>query len=426
MRWKSRHPGAHGVRTRFPKGMRDLLYFQPQTSGIPREHAPNTWVADRSVDFLREHCRYRGDQPFFLWSSWISPHPPFAPCEPYDEMYDPKEMDPPVYAERPIGALPPGLYASRGRLDGAHRDPDRIRRIRALYYGLVSHVDEGVGRILSELEALGLAEDTVVLFFSDHGDMLGDHGLSQKNCPYEPSVRVPLILRWPGRTEAGRVSDDLAGLTDVMPTLIEELGLPYPEDRGPLTGESLLGTDGGGLASGRDAFVCDYGAGARRWLSIRTHTHKYAIFLQGGVEELYDLREDPHEMHNLVEEQPGLASELRNRLLAWEKQHGLPEQSIGGEGFRVFPGPDRIPTEEECRALTINDGLWPKRLTEDEKEGVESFAEAFIRAISKERALTPEKLSLKLYKEKLGQLPAERSGGDSLVGTPWEEAWSRI
>ena len=412
------------VRTRFPKGMRDLLYFQPQTCGIPLEHSCNNWVADRSVEFLREHMRYRSNVPFFLWSSWISPHPPFAPCEPYDSMYDPADMDLPVYTERPLSSLPSSLWGSRGRLDGVHRDPDRIRRIRALYYGQITHVDDALGRILNELEVHGLSENTVILFLSDHGEMLGNHGLSQKNCPYEPSIRVPFFLRWSQRTEAGRVCGDLVGLTDFLPTLMEELGLEYPQVYGQLTGESLLSASGGGLASERDAYFSDYGSGRGRWISIRTLTHKYALYADGGIEELYDLANDPWEVHNLSEEQPGLTSTFRERVLAWERQYGLSGSFKNGK-FRTYPRPDRIPSEEECKSVVINEGAWPKRLPEDEKNTIETYAEAFTRAISKETTLSPEKLSLKKYKEKVKRLAPTDPGGESLIGTPWEDTWNR-
>ena len=288
-----------GVRTRHHQGLRDLLYYQPQTSGIPREHHLNEWVANRSIEALRDHVRHRPGQPLFLWASWTAPHPPFAPCEPFDDMYDPSDMPLPVHADRPTTALPAPAWSHRARLDGAHLDPDRIRRIRALYYGQVSHVDDAAGRLLAELGALGLREDTVVLFISDHGDMLGDHGLSQKNVPYEPSVRVPMALRWPGRTEAGRVCDDLVGLTDVLPTLVDELGLAYPDGPPALTGSSLLAADGGGLACARDGYFIDYARGQNRWVALRTRTHKYALWACGGVEELYDLCSDPHETRNL-------------------------------------------------------------------------------------------------------------------------------
>ena len=414
----------NGIRTRFPKGIRDLLMFQPQTCGIPVEHHMNTWVADRSINFLREHRRHRSTKPFFLWSSWISPHPPFAPCEPYDTLYDPAQMDLPVFADRPIESLPPGLLPCRGRLDGAHRDPDRMRRLRALYYGLVSHVDDSVGRILAELDSLGLRENTVVLFVSDHGEMLGDHGLGQKFNPYERSVRIPFLLRWPGRTEPGRVSDDLVTLLDFFPTLIEELGLDYPEDYGPLTGANLLGAVGGGLAERRDAVAIDYGAGSSRWISLRSRNRKYAFFAEGGVEECYDLEEDPWEENNLINSPPPWLDEYRERALAWEREHGFRDSLCGGK-IRLFPRREPIPKEKDCRHIVLNDGPWPKRLPVDERHSVETYAEAFTRAISKETTLSPNMLSIAQYKRKVFQLGPTDPGGESLEGTPWEDAWRR-
>ena len=400
------------VPTRFPNGLRDLLYFQPQTSGMPKEHHKTTWVTNRSIEFLRNHARYNRNRPFFLWTSWTAPHPPFAPCEPYDSMYDPEKMGLPAFTERPLSTLPAPTWEHRGRLDGAHQDPDRLRRIRALYYGLVSQMDEGVGQVLDELNALGLAEDTIIIFTSDHGDMLGDHGLSQKNVPYEHSVRIPLIIRWPGRTKAGRVCSDTVGLTDILPTLVHGLGLDYPVECGPLPGESLLSAEGGSLMSGRDGYFIDYGYGQSRWIALRTTKYKYVLWASGGREELYDLEEDPTETHNLVSAEPDLAENLRTRVLAWERLKGFKE-SFRGDDFIAFPEPDA--PGEDPRQVVINDGRWAENLPDDEKNEVESFAEAFTRAISKERSLLPEKLSIKEYKEK---------GGD-LRGTPWEEAWRK-
>ena len=417
-----------GVQARFPKGMRDLLYFQPQTSGVPVQHSASNWVADRSVEFLREHARYRPDQPFFLWSSWIAPHPPFAPSEPYDDLYDPAAMPLPQYADRPVRDLPSALWPHRARLDGAHRDPDRMRRIRALYYGLIGQVDDGIARIMAALRELRREENTVVLFTADHGEMLGDHGLSQKNCPYEPSVRVPLLLRWPGRTHAGATCDDPVGLTDVLPTFVDELGLDYPADQGPLPGESLLGKTGGGLASGRDDYVIDYGQGRRRWIAVRTRRHKYALFAcDGGREELYDLHADPRERTNLAAAQPELAAAFRERALEWERTSGLAQApgesaSFDGPRFRTWPTPVSVPSEEELQDVTVNEGPWPKRVPLDEAATLETFAAAFTRAISKEPTLSPGKLSVASYKRKISRLGPRDAGGESLAGTPWEQA----
>ncbi len=416
-----RYLRANGVPTRFPKGFRDLLMMQPQTCAIPVEHHMNTWVADRSVEFLREHTHHRTDQPFFLWSSWISPHPPFAPCEPYDSMYDPSKMALPHYPDRPIEDLPPGLIRQRGRLDGSHRDPDRIRRVRALYNGLVSHVDDSVGRILSELDDLGIAENTVVLFVSDHGEMLGDHGIGQKFCPYEHSVRIPFLLRWPGRTEAGRVSDDLVSLLDVYPTILAELDLAYPDTQPSLTGSSLLGKSGGGLGVARDAMPIDFGAGKSRWMALRSWDRMHTFFANGGVEECYDLTADPWETRNLIDDPPGWAADWRARLVGWERENGFSD-SFEGDCLRTFEAPSP-PREEDCRNITLNDGAWPKRMPVEESDDIETFAEAFDRMISKETTLTPDKLSIADYRKQIEAAEPNAEGGESLVGTKWEAAW---
>ena len=406
------HLQAAGVPTRYPQGYRDLLYYQPQTCAIPEARSQNRWVADRSEAFLREHARYRRGQPFFLWSSWIAPHPPFAPVEPFDTMYDPADMPPPVYADRPIGTLAAPAWPHRGRLDGAHHDPDRMARIKALYYGQVSHVDAAVGSVLDTLGALGLAEETVVLFCSDHGEMLGDHGLSQKNTAYEASVRVPLLLRWPARTAAGAVLEDPVSLTDVMPTLVGELGLPYPEGLSPLPGASLVGRTGGGLAEHREAFTIDFGHDAERWVCRRSADRKYIAWASGGREEAYDLAVDPDETINLTEapDPPPWVERWRRQTVQWEREHGLGGRSLDGGGFRSYPEP--APPAEPFGHVTINDGTWADRLPADHPHPVQPFAAAFDEAINKETALTPDKLSVASYLEQ----------GGTLAGTVWEDA----
>jgi arylsulfatase A-like enzyme len=302
-------------------------------------------------------------------------------------------------------------WGHRARLDGAHRDPARLRRIRALYAGQVTHVDHAIGRVLDELDALGMSHDTAVLFVSDHGDMLGDHGLSQKNVPYEPSVRIPMIMRWPGRTAPGSVCKDLVGLTDVLPTLLDELGIAYPEDLSPLPGASLLGQPGGGLAVRREEYAIDYGHDRQRWICLRNSARKYVLWADGNTEELYDLENDPEELGNIAGDQPGGTRQFRERALAWEQEHGLP-RSFADNTFRTFPSAP-LPRYEP-KGVNLNEGTWPDHLPPEQKAEVESFAEAFSRAIAKETALSPGKLSLADYK---------RKHGPPLTGTPWETSW---
>ena len=400
------HLQRSGVPARYPQGLRDLLYYQPQTSGVPEPFSQNAWVADRSAAFLREHAAYRPGQPFFLWSSWIAPHPPFAPVEPWDALYDPHDMPLPFYADRPMASLPAPARVHRGRLDGAHRDPDRMRRIAALYYGQVSHVDHAVGRVLRTLDELRLTGDTLVIFLSDHGEMLGEHGLSQKNTPYESSVRIPLIVRWPGRVEAAERAD-LVGLEDVMPTLTEASGAAYPAGLSPLPGTSLL------APSGRERYATDFGHDAERWVCLRGAERKYVHWATGGREEAYDLIADPRERHNLVEADapPAWVAAWRADALAWEQMHGLGERSTTSAGFRTWPEPADVPAEDWTH-VALNEGRWADDLPPGHPHEVESHAAAFDRAVAKETTLSPAKLSV-------GQYLAR---GGSLAGTSWEPA----
>ncbi len=398
----------HHIRTRFPLGIRDLLAYQPQTVSIPEEHSPITWVTDQTIQTLRLHARYRPGEPFFHWASWIAPHLPFAPCEPYDEAYDPADMVDPYFIERPLESMPSPFWKFRGRAYGVPYDPPRMRRLRALYHGQIAHVDHAVGRVLNALEELGFAENTIVVFFSDHGEMLGDHGLSRKSVPYEPAVRVPLIIRWPGKTTPGSVSDAPVSLIDILPTFVSELDLQYPaETHGELPGASLFNVK-------QDEFrVIDYGEGQKRWVALRSPSMKYVLHLEEHFEELYDLKADPEERRNLASCIPLQAKEFRKAVVEWERVFGSKESFDAQGELKRFRKPPVPPVLEPI--VTLNQGRWPHNLPDSEKDSVESFAEAFTAAIRKETTLTPEKLPIRAYKE---------AGGESLAGTPWEDAWN--
>ena len=402
----------NGVGTRFQHGMRDLLYYQPQTLPTPLEHSPSEWIADRSITFMRDHVRYKPDQPFLLFSSYVYPHPPFAASEPYASMYDPADIPMPIDIDRPMDELPTGALKHRGRLDGAHHDPDRMRRTMALYFGLISHVDACIGRTLDDLDRLGLSDNTVILFSADHGEMLGDHGLSQKNVPFDPSVRVPFLVKWPGRSLEAHEDVGFASLLDVFPTLADGLDLAPQTTRDALAGQSLMDRLSG-TGDAPEDFVVDYGYRDDRWLSLRTRDFKYNYWYAEGFEELYDLRNDPGEATNLLlQDRVSVAhgrqaESMKTALLDWERRFGFPED-LDGDAFPVFAAPPRPASEESLRHIEFNMGKWADMLPADEANQIDDEASAITKALAAETTVTRASISVGLWED----------SGRHLAGTP--------
>lgn len=379
-------------------GVRNILYHMPQVSPLPEAHHASTWVADRTIEFLRRHKRTQPQRPFFCWTSWIHPHPPFNPPESFASLYKPDALPLPVNFDRPIESLAPACRRL-ARYDGCwNAPPERRRKIKAAYYACVSLVDKGVGRVLETLDALGLSEDTLVLFVADHGEMLGDHNLMQKCVPFEASTRIPFLMRMPGRVAAGQAREDFATLLDIMPTALELAGAAYPGPR-PLAGTSLLGRAGGGLAAERETAVIEYGAPPHRWLTLRKASWKYNYYVQDGWEELYDLAADPHECTNLLLGSPASAHRLRadefkETLAAWEKQHGFAE-SLGEDGsLRSYGVPAEIPEP------IINKQLppWNETLGPEEAAQMESWGDSMLLPLRHETTVRVEDLDLKKFK----------------------------
>ena len=194
---------------------------------IDPAHSNDAWIADIALKQLAERPR---DKPFFQVCSFNGPHPPFKIPEPYFSMYDASGIpEPPNF--RPASGEPGCKVHSFYRQ--LWRDHGEIweawRKSFAVYWGFVTLIDDQVGRLLSVLEADGTLDETVVIFCSDHGEMLGQHGLWQKFQPYEESLRVPLVIRTPGGTDGVR-SNAGVSLVDLPPTLLGLAGLEAPAD----------------------------------------------------------------------------------------------------------------------------------------------------------------------------------------------------
>ncbi|MCA8999725.1 MAG: sulfatase-like hydrolase/transferase, partial [Planctomycetaceae bacterium] len=286
------------------------LYRGPQQghvkAGIPAPYHQTTWCSEMAMEFIRE----TRDRPWMFTVNMFAPHHPFDPPPEYLKRYIPAEM--------PVPKSRAGEWNRKSRyqqLDHiwAHNTPGGMRvdaitpeesqAITAAYYAMVEHIDHEVGRLLRALEETDQREKTLVVFMSDHGEMLGDHGLYLKGPHfYDEAVRVPLILNWPGQLEPGLKSDALVELTDLAPTFCELTGIdPEPQFQGQSLAEICLGKRD--PQHHRDQVYCEY---LNSWTHprsygtmVRTRTHKIVVYHGTDDGELYDLSVDPDEFDNL-------------------------------------------------------------------------------------------------------------------------------
>ncbi|WP_171136627.1 MULTISPECIES: sulfatase [unclassified Ruegeria] len=271
-----------------------------------------TWIGDRAVDLIES----KGEKPIFSWISFPDPHPPFLASEPWSQMYDPQDV---VIAEsrsRDLEGRPwwhsaflkhrlagdverenaegGKNWSDMGRLDEAE-----LRQITAIYFGMISAVDHQVGRIVKALEDTGALENTIIVFASDHGEWLGDHGLLLKGpMLYDGLLRVPLVIAGPG-VPRGRVIDDPVSTLDLRSTLAELAAIDATADNGCSLVPVMTG------AERRDFALSEWEVDAERsgvsldLRTVRTRRHRMSVDLSTGAGELYDFDTDPSETTNL-------------------------------------------------------------------------------------------------------------------------------
>jgi choline-sulfatase len=270
---------------------------------------------ERTAFLALEHLRDLGGSqnrpPFFLFVSFTNPHDPYQTTREYWDRYEEVDIALPDHWNQPAGdlsAMNQWLQTHHDLLQPVERE-DALRARRA-YYGNCSYIDDKVGEFVRELERQDLSENTVVIFASDHGEMLGEHGMWSKRTFYNGSAGVPLIIRFPGRRWAGRTVESAVSLLDINPTLLDIAGAPPPVD---VDGQSLLPL-AAGTAGGRTEAFCEYeGDGVLSpCRMIQSGRHKLC-YAHGQKGEFYDLFEDPEEMNNLIDS-PAHAP-VRDRLL---------------------------------------------------------------------------------------------------------------
>jgi arylsulfatase A-like enzyme len=289
----------------------DFRVYEPWK--LPAELHYTAWTGQRTIAAIDRAAER--SQPFFIWSSYHDPHPPYSLPDPWFSMYPPEAMADQIghFVEHEFDKMPPPHQWTRETSPTGFRDfnPDRrgthgyhshlhdeqaMRQMCAVYYGMISFMDHWIGQTLDRLEQLGQLDNTLVLFTSDHGHFFGQHGLIAKGpFHYEDVIRVPMIASLPGRLPQGTTNTHVQSLVDFAPTLLQAAGIQTPL---AMQGRPMLDTwtQGGG----RDhAIVENHHNGAAVHLrTLVTDRYKLTVYRGRTWGELFDLHDDPNELRN--------------------------------------------------------------------------------------------------------------------------------
>lgn len=287
--------------------------MEPVISTVDVKDSMTQWITDGAIDFLETRDPQR---PFFLWTSYTKPHPPFDPCRDFWSMYDGIPISAPVYGDWSASLE----QTPQGFLEGCYENTnlhlfgkEQLAASKRAYYALISQIDYSMGRLLVCLRENHLLEKTWIIFTSDHGEILGDHFMSQKNLFFEGSAHVPLIIVPPaGRfADTNRRVETLAEIADVYPTILNIAGVKVPKTA---AGKNLLEEDGERVF---------YGNSLDKHFCVMENGLKLIYCAAGGHTLLFDLNNDPMEQHNLWNDDAyaGQKERLWELLLEHTKKH---------------------------------------------------------------------------------------------------------
>jgi arylsulfatase A-like enzyme len=288
-------------------------------AGLPFEQSKPKFLERSTCDFLRRH---RGE-PFILYANFLEPHMPFT--GPFNNEYDPAHVDLPINFGDPLEKNEPEVYHRfRKQVIGEYgSDEKSMRKLIARYWGLVTEVDLCVGGILNTLEDLGLADNTIVVYTSDHGDMMAAHRMVTKGVMYEEATRVPWIMRVPWMGKKQRIIEQPVSHIDMVPTLLDLMGSKTP---GQLQGQSLLALLKGGKVAEDHVFIeWNVGKGTELNVPVRTvvspHGWKLSLF-KGDKCQLFNLSKDPGETTNLFDSgrHQDVIERLTRRIREWQRK----------------------------------------------------------------------------------------------------------
>jgi arylsulfatase A-like enzyme len=305
----------------------EVKVVQPDQHGellFSSEHSFTAFQARQTIESIE---RLKG-KPFSITCSFHFPHSPILPTKPYYGMYPAKDMVPPASIDDDMSNSPYTTANGRKNLP-EYRDKDKIKYMISNYYGLIKEIDDWVGKILTTLDNHGLTENTLVIFTSDHGEMLGSHGMREKNVFYEESAHIPLLIRLPGKIKSNTTVNGYVSLVDLFPTIMDYLEMGTRKSNGKSLRGLIEGTD-----SEHGKYVVtewDYRGDTEPnymivkdgWKLILPYSEKSTV-----LNVMYNLNSDPCEMNNLIGKNPDRqrhaekTEELRACLLEWLKKNG--------------------------------------------------------------------------------------------------------
>lgn len=326
-RWLAeKHPEYNHLETLM--GERTDMYYIPQMSAQNAACTVEGWAAAQAI----KQIRIDDGKPFFGFVSFIGPHPPFAPPVPFNRMYNPDRMPEPVCGRKQDDHTDQQIPMMNDLIWAEDINVSLAKKLKARYYGEISYIDWCIGKILDEIERRDDSDNTIICFFSDHGDHLGDHHAWQKESFFEESCRVPFLLSWPVKLPKNQKRDELVCLTDLFG--IATSGAGEPEIR---EGIDVIGMIEGRIKP-REFLAGWYGLpGTDQFkVMIRSKEWKYIFLANGGKEQLFNLVDDPHELKNLASIRKDISKTLRKIAVDYCRHPGVVD-ALDGDDFKVFP-----------------------------------------------------------------------------------------
>jgi arylsulfatase len=325
------------------KGVKSEMYYIPQVSQLPARLHHSAWTVDSCIEFLKSRDTSR---PFFLMSSFEKPHPPFEPPVPWNKLYRGPDMPLPKVPDRSeeLQTLW-NKFQNRYKYRDQGLDMNLLRQLKAHYYAEISFIDFNLGRLLNQLEQDNVLENTLIIYTSDHGEMLGDYHCFGKRCFLDSAARIPMIVNFPGCPK-GTTSSQPVSLIDIMPTLLDFAGITGDEK---YAGESLIKIQAGSCS--RQTIFGQYEKeGYASYMALNEH-YKYIYSAPDNKEFLFDLVTDPAETRNKAYSPLyyGKTKEMREQIIQYFLTEGYAEP-VDGQNWKVYPLKD-IPDDPDAYLL---------------------------------------------------------------------------